>query len=67
MAAHKFKPETTNGGNCFADCSCGWSGGVHPTRQRAKDAWNAHVNGGPPVEPLRPELLFGPRARGMEA
>lgn len=66
MSGHKFKPETTNGGCCFADCSCGWSGGVYENRAVAKIAWEAHRDGGTPPVPLRPQFLVGARAHGME-
>lgn len=62
---HKFKPETTNGGACFADCACGWTGGVHPSRPRAREAWAAHRDGGERVEPINPTFLIGGPARGM--
>lgn len=71
MSVHKFKPETTNGGNCFSDCLCGWSGGVYPTRPEARAAWQAHVDGKPGPAPIRPVLQIAdiPRAcdlcRGM--
>ena len=41
--AHKFLPETTNGGCCFCDCSCGWSGGVYDGRASARSAHSAHL------------------------
>jgi hypothetical protein len=57
--------EATNAGHYFADCECGWSGGVHHNRTRANDAWAAHVNGHPPVVPVKATLTFGPPAQGM--
>jgi hypothetical protein len=42
---HVFKPEKTNHGYYFSDCSCGWTGGVYETRKFAKDAQVAHKNG----------------------
>lgn len=65
MSAHKFKPETTNGGHCFSDCSCGWAGGVYPTRPDARLAWIAHRDEMLVPEHVRPTFLAGPRARGM--
>lgn len=62
----KFKPETTNGGHCFADCSCGWSGGVYVNRTAAGLAWRAHVICHTPLPPLAPVVLFGPPAGGQE-
>lgn len=29
---HKFKPERTNGGAYFCDCSCGWDAAVAAMR-----------------------------------
>lgn len=57
--SHRFMPEQTNGGAYFSDCSCGWSGGVYPSRGDAKHAHAAHVTGGPVPEPIRPTLLLG--------
>ena len=58
MTDHRFEPERTNGGCYFADCSCGWAGGVYPTRADAKRAHIAHVMGRPMPEPLKPQLLL---------
>lgn len=46
MTDHKFKPESTNNGRSFSDCSCGWQGGVYPSRAAARDAWHGHATGG---------------------
>lgn len=54
---HRFTPERTNHGAYFSDCSCGWSGGVYPSRGDAKHAHAAHVTGRPVPEPIRPMLL----------
>ena len=43
MTDHQFTPERTNHGAYFSDCSCGWSGGVYPSRADAKRAHIAHV------------------------
>lgn len=66
MSNHKFKPEATNAGHYFSDCSCGWSGGVYPSRTDAKEAWRAHVDVTTPPEPVKPVLLIGKSARGQE-
>lgn len=50
MAHHKFEPETTNGGNVFCDCSCGWSGGVFVSQTFARKAWVEHGHGQNKVE-----------------
>lgn len=42
---HKFKPEKTNHGCYFSDCSCGKSLGVYRDRATAKDAHTAHTEG----------------------
>lgn len=65
MTAHRFKPETTNAGNCFADCACGWLGGVHRSRSLAKAAWQNHIDGGLRIQPITTTVVFGERARGM--
>lgn len=59
-AAHRKVLERTNGGNYFADCTCGWQGGVHRDRAAATRAHAAHLNGGERVEPVRPVLLICP-------
>ena len=64
-STHAFKPETTNGGACFADCSCGWAGGVHATRLIARQAWQAHQAGGDPVAPIPTVVLVGGRVVGQ--
>jgi len=58
--------EATNAGHYFADCGCGWSGGVHDRRAKAAAAWAAHRDGLPRVEPVKPIVQFGPRACGQE-
>jgi hypothetical protein len=66
---HKFKPETTNGGCCFCDCSCGWSGGVYTNRRYAHDAHQQHAEG-LFVREIGKEgttFLVGPRPHGMAA
>ena len=67
MTAHRFKPERTNGGAYFCDCSCGWSGGVYPDRWAAKVVHADHVAGRPPTTGLRmkPIVQFGRAPRGM--
>jgi hypothetical protein len=65
MAGCKRLIEATNAGHYFAECACGWRGGVHLGRTRAVDAWLAHRDGLAPVEPVRPLVLFGPRPRGQ--
>ena len=62
MSDHKFEAERTNHGCYFADCSCGWSGGVFPSRGDAKLAHTAHVTGSTIPDPIRPALLLAPRA-----
>ena len=64
--SHKRLLERTNHGCYFADCACGWAGGVHQSRLEAMVAWAAHRDGTEPVEPLRPIVQFGPRPHGME-
>lgn len=56
--AHKRVLEATNAGHYFADCSCGWAGGVHRDRAQAIIAWQAHRDGTPRVEPVRPVVNF---------
>ena len=66
MSGHKFEAERTNHGCYFADCSCGWSGGVFPSHGDAKRAHTAHVTGGPIPEPLKPQLLLSePNRKGF--
>lgn len=57
---HTAVLEGTNGGACFAECTCGWSGGVRPDRSAARAAHRAHVEGRDPGEPIRPTVLPGP-------
>lgn len=64
-APHKRLLERTNGGCYFAECRCGWSGGVHPDRYFANRAWEAHRDGGEPPAPIPTVVLFGPRAHGQ--
>lgn len=67
--SHKFKPETTNGGNCFSDCACGWSGGVYQSRKDAMVVWDAHAHGLPELmdhRKVQTIALLGERPRGME-
>lgn len=63
MITHRFKPEATNGGHYFADCSCGWTGGVYRSRAAAKLAHAAHRDGTPPPPPVRPAVLLAPHDR----
>lgn len=59
---HRFKPERTNGGAYFCDCSCGWSGGVCRDRWSAQVMHDAHAHGLPgPTDHLKvqPILLLG--------
>lgn len=42
MSPHQFKPEATNAGHYFADCLCGWAGGVFTSKANAKEAWQRH-------------------------
>lgn len=67
MTAHKFAPEVTNGGNVFADCTCGWSGGVYSYRAVAREAWIAHTSGLPIPEAgkVKPVILGSRQPRGM--
>lgn len=30
-------------------CTCGWSGGMHPSKPSAVTAWEAHADEGPPL------------------
>ena len=62
---HRAMIEATNAGHYFADCSCGWSGGVYYGRTVAREAHAAHVMGGPGPRPVQAEVYIGPRARGM--
>ena len=57
---HKFKPERTNGGAYFCDCSCGWTGGVYPNRSDAKHAHDIHADGGEPNGAIKPMFLIAP-------
>jgi len=63
----KRELEATNGGHYFAECRCGWSGGVHRDRAQAIIARQAHRDGTERVQPVLPTLLIGPRAHGQEA
>jgi len=65
---HRFSPETTNGGRCFCDCSCGWSGGVYDTRQHARDAHNDHAKGWPVTDlgKQRTEFLIAPQGSTVD-
>jgi hypothetical protein len=63
--SHKRLLEATNYGHYFADCACGWSGGVHNGRARAIAAWQAHRDGAAPIEPVRPTIVFGGRPYGQ--
>jgi len=58
VMTHKFKPERTNGGAYFCDCSCGWTGGVYPSRSDAKYAHDIHADGGEPSGAIKPMFLF---------
>jgi len=59
---HRFSPETTNGGCCFCDCSCGWAGGVYITRADARRAHSDHAAGRPMtvLGKKRTEFLIAP-------
>jgi hypothetical protein len=58
--------EATNAGHYFADCECGWSGGVHFGRIQASKAWEAHRSGLTPIPPVMPVVRFGGPAQGMD-
>ena len=57
---HKFKPERTNGGAYFCDCSCGWTGGVYLNRSDAKYAHDIHADGGEPNGAIKTMFLIAP-------
>jgi len=54
--------EATNAGHYFADCGCGWGGGVHASWAQAASAWRAHRDGRTPIEPVKAVLLVEARA-----
>mgnify|MGYP003388616262 CR=1 FL=1 len=58
MIDHRRELEATNAGHCFADCSCGWRGGVYPSRRDAAYAHVAHVEGSRPPQPVKPVFMF---------
>lgn len=63
---HKAKLETTNGGNVFADCSCGAQLGVYRDRTLAREAVKAHAKGrDTSVGKVGTYVLYGPSPRGM--
>lgn len=59
MTGHKAKPEATNGGHYFADCTCGWSGGVYYGRSAAVNAVHAHRAGLKGPENVKTTFLVG--------
>lgn len=63
---HRSITEATNAGHYFSDCSCGWSGGVYPSRHDARYAWNAHTTGQTVPENVKPTFLIGGPAQGMD-
>lgn len=65
---HRFKPERTNGGAYFCDCSCGWSGGVCRDKRSAQVMHDVHAHGLPGSTDhlkVQPIVLLGERPRGM--
>lgn len=52
--------EATNAGHYFADCRCGWSGGVYPSRTDAVMAWSAHRDGRVVPQRVLPMVLIAP-------
>ena len=67
MLRHRRLLEATIHGHYFADCTCGWSGGVHDGRARATAAWQAHRDGTASIEPVRPTVVFAERPHGQAA
>ena len=61
---HKFKPERTNGGAYFCDCSCGWTGGVYLNRSDARYAHDIHADGGEPSGAIKPTFLIPATTEG---
>lgn len=59
FASHKARPEATNNGHYFADCSCGWSGGVYYGRTRAVEAVKAHREGGAVPPSVKTTFMLG--------
>ena len=66
MRGHARKLERTNHGCYFAECGCGWSGGVYRDRSTAVDAQAAHTRGEVcTVGKMGITFLVGPRPHGM--
>ena len=66
MKGHARKLERTNHGCYFADCRCGWSGGVYRDRAAAIDAHTAHTRGEvSTIGKMTTTFHVGPRPHGM--
>lgn len=59
MKGHKKILEATNGGNYFADCSCGSNLGVYRSRAIAIKAHAAHLSGLDGPAKVKPIILLG--------
>jgi len=67
MKGHRRSLEATNDGHYFADCGCGESLGVYPSRAAASAAHLAHTEGRDPQGKVAPIILVGPRPHGMQS
>lgn len=63
MTGHKALLEATNAGHYFADCTCGWSGGVYYGRANARQAHSAHKDGLEVPPHVQPTVLLTPYAK----
>lgn len=61
MTEHQPIFERVNQGAVWVDCSCGWRGGAHASRQTANLAHWAHIDGTPAIPPLKPVVLLAPK------